>query len=145
MTPLQKRALFGLAIGVVMTAAILAVFIVKGVTAYDEDKGMRLIVMGLFVGGLALYALTFSSTRRKLGQTEVLRDERDEVIMRNAVNVQLWSVIISLVVWMIVLSEIYWDRGQMPVIFLFLMAMSSLIVNMLAQAIGILIGYRRML
>ena len=145
MTPLQKRALLGLAIGVVMAAAILVVFIVKGVTAYDEDTGMRLIVMGLFVGGLALYALTLSSTRRKPGQAEVSRDERDEVIMRNAVNVQLWSVIISLVVWMIVLSEIYWDRGQMPVIFLFLMAMSSLIVNMLAQAIGILIGYRRML
>jgi len=144
MTPLQKRAWFGLAIGVVMVAAILAVFIVKGVAAYDEDKGMRLIVMGLFVGGLALYALTFSFTRRKSGQAGVLRDERDEVVMRKAVNVQLWSVIISLVVWMIVLSEIYWDRGQMPVIFLFLIAMSSLIVNMLAQAIGILIGYRRM-
>ena len=144
MTPLQKRAWFGLAIGVVMVAAILAVFIVKGVAAYDEDKGMRLIVMGLFVGGLALYALTFSFTRRKLGQAGILRDERDEVVMRKAVNVQLWSVIISLVVWMIVLSEIYWDRGQMPVIFLFLIAMSSLIVNMLAQAIGILIGYRRM-
>jgi hypothetical protein len=144
MTPLQKRAWFGLAIGVVMVAAILAVFIVKGVKAYDEDKGMRLIVMGLFVGGLALYALTFSFTRRKSGQAGVLRDERDEVIVRKAVNVQLWSVIISLVVWMIVLSEIYWDLGQMPVIFLFLIAMSSLIVNMLAQAIGILIGYRRM-
>jgi hypothetical protein len=144
MTPLQKRAWFGLAIGVVMVAAILAVFIVKGVAAYDEDKGMRLIVMGLFVGGLALYALTFSFTRRKSGQEGVWRDERGEVIMRKAVNVQLWAVIISLVVWMIVLSEIYWDQGQMPVIFLFLIAMSSLIVNMLAQAIGILIGYRRM-
>ncbi len=144
MTPLQKRAWFGLAIGVVMVAAILAVFIVKGVAAYDEDKGMRLIVMGLFVGGLALYALTFSFTRRKSGQEGVWRDERDEVIMRKAVNVQLWAVIISLVVWMIVLSEIYWDQGQMPVIFLFLIAMSSLIVNMLAQAIGILVGYRRM-
>jgi len=43
-----------------------------------------------------------------------------------------------------VLPEAYRDAGQVPVIFLFLIFMSSLIVSMIAQSVGILIGYRRM-
>ncbi len=97
---LLQNAWFGLAIGVVMAAATLAVSIVKGVKAYDEDKGMRLIVMGLCVGGEALYALTFSFTRRKSGQEGIRRDEGDEVIMRRGGEcASLGRAIISLVVW----------------------------------------------
>jgi len=53
-------------------------------------------------------------------------------------------VIIQLVAWVISLSESYWDQGQIPVVFLYLIFMSTLIVSTVAQSIGILIGYRRM-
>jgi len=58
--------------------------------------------------------------------------------------VQLWADFISLVVWSIALTEIYWDQGQIPVIFPYLIVMSCLIVNILAMSVGILIGYWRM-
>ena len=140
MAPLQKRALYGLAIGVVWAIAIIVVFITKGgVTAYTEDQGMRAIVAALLIGGLLAYSVMMIMTLRKQG----LVDERDRLIMGRAPLVQLWAVIISLVVWSITLTEIYWDQGQIPVIFPYLILMSIFIVNVLAQSLGILIGYWR--
>jgi hypothetical protein len=64
--------------------------------------------------------------------------------MDRAPRVQWLAVIFSLVVWMIALTEGYRDEGQIPVIFLFLIFMSILIVSMIAQSIGIMTGYWRM-
>ena len=141
MAPLQKRAWYGLAIGFVWAIAIIAVFIAKGgVTAYTDDQSMRVIVAALLVGGLVVYFVIMRLTLRKPGQV----DERDRLILGRTPVVQLWAVFISLAVWSITLTEIYWDQGQIPVIFPYLVFMSLFIVNVLAQSIGILIGYWRM-
>jgi len=140
MAPLQKRALYGLVIGVVWVIAIVVVFIVKGgVSTYSEDTGFRLIMAGLLIGGLLAYSIMMITTLRKSGQV----DERDRLILGRVPVVQLWAVFISLAVWSIALTEIYWDQGQIPVIFPYLVFMSLFIVNVLAQSLGILIGYWR--
>ena len=141
MTPLQKRSWYGLAIGVVWAIAIVVVFIAKGgVTAYTEDQGMRVILASLLIGGLLAYFIMMRLTLRKPGQV----DERDRLILGRAPVVQLWAVFISLAVWSITLTEIYWDQEQIPVIFPYLILMSLFIVNVIAQSLGILIGYWRM-
>ena len=141
MAPLQKRALYGLIFGVVWAVVIIIVFIMRGgVNAFNADVGFRLIVNGLWIGGLVVYLILFRTIMRKRGQF----DERDKLIMDRAPRVQWMAVIIALVVWMITLSEVYHDVGQVPVVFLFLIFMSSLIVSMIAQSIGILVGYRRL-
>ena len=140
MAPLQKRALYGLVIGIVWAIAIIVVFITKGgVTAYTEDQGMRAILAALLIGGLLAYFIMMHLILRKPGQV----DERDRLIMGRAPVAQLWAVIISLVVWSIALTEIYWDKGKIPVIFPYLILISVFIVNVLAQSAGILIGYWR--
>jgi len=139
MAPLQKRALYGLAFGVVWAVAIIVVFIVKGgVSTFTEDQGFRLIIDGLWVGGLIFYGILMLTLRKK---SQV--DERDRWILGRAPLVQLWAVIFSLVIWTIVLTESYWDQG-IPPIFMYLVLMSTLIVSAVAQSIGILIGYWRM-
>ena len=139
MAPLQKRALYGLAFGVVWAVAIIVVFIVKGgVSTFSEDQGFRLIIDGLWVGGLIFYGILMLTLRKK---SQV--DERDRLILGRAPVVQLWAVIFSLVIWTIVLTESYWDQG-IPPIFMYLVFMSTLIVSAVAQSAGILIGYRRM-
>jgi len=144
MAPLQKRAWYALALGVALAVAIAAVFIVMGgVSAYAEDVGMRLIVAALVIGFLALYGIVLSATRPGRGRVKVLRDERDMAVVNRALLVQLWAVILSLVAWAIALTEVYWDQGHIPVVFPYLIFGSVLIVNMLAQAVGILTGYRR--
>jgi len=139
MAPLQKRALYGLVFGVVWAVAIIVVFIVKGgVGTFSEDMGFRLIIDGLWIGGLIVYGILML-TLRKPSQV----DERDKLILGRAPVVQLWAVIFSLVIWTIALTESYWTQG-IPPIFMYLVFMSTLIVSAVAQSIGILIGYWRM-
>jgi len=139
MASLQKRALYGLAFGVVWAVAIIVVFIVKGgVSTFSDDQGFRLIIDGLWVGGLIFYGILMLTLRK---QSQV--DERDRLILGRAPVVQLWAVIFSLVIWTIVLTESYWDQG-IPPIFMYLVFMSTLIVSAVAHSIGILIGYWRM-
>jgi len=140
MAPLQKRALYSLGIGVVLAIALIMVFILKGdVTTFDEDPGFRLIVYALWVGVPLAYLIVVNLTLRRPGQV----DERDRVIMERAPRTQLLAVIFSLVAWVIVLTEAYWDQGQVPVIYLTLIMISTLIISTIAQSAGILIGYWR--
>ena len=88
---------------------------------------------------LVVHLTLMSLTLRKPGRI----DERDRLIMGRATQVQLLSVILSLIVWVIVLTEVFWEQRQVPVIFLTLIFISILIVSTLAQSFGILIGYRR--
>jgi len=140
MAPLQKRAWYGLGIASIFAIALLVVFLTKGdVTTFNEDLGFRLTVYGLWIGGLVAYLIVMNLTLRKPGQV----DERDKLIMGRAPKVQLLAVIFSLAAWSIALTEVYWDQGQIPVVFPTLILISILIVSTLAQSIGILIGYWR--
>ncbi|MFC1909644.1 hypothetical protein ACFLXD_07405 [Chloroflexota bacterium] len=140
MAPLQKRSLYSLVIGVVLAIVLIVVFITKGdVTAFDEDQGFRLIVYALWIGVPLVYLIMVNLTLKKPRQI----DERDRLIMDRAPRVQLLAVIFSLVAWVIVLTELYWDKGQVPVVFLTLIFISTLIVSTLALSLGILIGYWR--
>ncbi|MFC1970551.1 hypothetical protein ACFLV0_01245 [Chloroflexota bacterium] len=138
MAPLQKRALYGLAFGVVWAVAMIVVFIAKGgIGTFSEDQGFRLIVDGLWIGGLIFYAILMFTLRKK---NQI--DERDRLILGRAPVVQLWAVIFSLVIWTIVLAETYWDQG-IPPIFMYIVFIATLVVSAVAQSIGILIGYWR--
>ena len=60
------------------------------------------------------------------------------------VPLSLTTYIFSLVAWMITLTEIYREPHQVPVVFLTLIFISVLIISILAQSLGILLGYWRM-
>ena len=143
MAPLQKRAWLGLAIGVTVSAAILAILIVKGATAFYDDNVTRWLLTGLIIGMLAVWAIILAPFSSGRGRTRALYDERDEAVLRRASGAQLWGIIGTLVVWAIALTETYWDQGAIPIVFPYLIFWSVLMVQTLAQAIGILIGYRR--
>ena len=146
MAPLQKRAWWGLAIGVLWAAAIAVVFITKGgVTAFNEDASFRLLIDALYVGWLVVYALLMKSllSLRRSGKDKVAVDERDRAILDRAPLIQLWAVIISLVAWTIGLTEIYHRDGQVPVTYMYLIFFSSIVIGTVSQSLGILIGYWR--
>lgn len=144
MAPLQKRAWLGLGIGIAASAAILALLITRGVTSfYDEDQ-TRWIFYALVVGMTVAWAVLLAPVFRRSGRARALSDERDEAIIRRATQVQFWGIIASIVVWSIALTEVYWDQGEIPIVFPSLIVWTVIIVNTLAQAAGIIIGYRRM-
>ena len=140
MAPLQKRALYSLVIGVVFAVALVVIFIVKGdVTTFDEDLGFRLMVYALWIGVPLAYLIVMNLTLRKPEQV----DERDRLIMERAPRFQFLAVLLSLTAWVIVLTEVYGEEGKVPVIYLTLIMISTLIIGTIAQALGILFGYWR--
>jgi hypothetical protein len=137
MAPLQKRAWYSLVIGMVLVIALIAVFIINGdVTTFDEDPGFRWIVYALWIGVPLVSLITMKLTLRKPEQV----DERDKLIMERAPRIQYLAILFSLVAWIIVLTEVYRDQG-VPVIYLTLIMISTLIISTIAQSAGIVIGY----
>ena len=141
MAPLQKRALYGLVFGIIWAAALILVFILKGgAAAFDEDPAFRLLIDGLWIGGLVVYLVLFQTVVHRRKQF----DERDKAEMDRSTRVQWIALLFSMVGWIIGLSERFHDSGQVPIVFLFLMFIFTLLVSAVAQSIGILIGYWRL-
>jgi hypothetical protein len=141
MAPLQKRALISLLMGLALAIALIVVFVTRDINAYATDLRFRLIVYALWIGVPVVYLVLINLTRlSKLKQV----DERDRLIKDRAPKIQWLSVIFTLVVWYIILNEVYWDQGQLPVVYLTLILISTLVISALAESLGILIGYWRM-
>ena len=139
MAPLQKRALYSLGIGITLAIVLIIVVILKDINTFDEDQGFRLIVYALWVGVPLSYLIVVNLTLRKPEQI----DERDKLIMAKAPKIQYLVILFSLVAWTIALTEAFSDQGQVPVIYLTLIMISTLIISTIAQSAGILIGYWR--
>jgi hypothetical protein len=141
MAPIQKRALISLFIGLALTIALIAVFVTRDINTFATDLGFRLIVYALWIGVPVVYLLLINLTRlSKLKQV----DERDRLIMDRAPKIQWLTVIFTLAAWYVILNEVYWNQGQLPVVYLTLIFISILVVSSLAESLGILIGYWRM-
>jgi hypothetical protein len=143
MTPQQKRAWYGLAIGIVWTLAIVAVFVVKGATAFDEESGMRAMVYGLFIAGVLAYVAMLYITGWRMRREGVIMDERDRLILRKVPVYQMFAVLFTLAGWAIALNEVYREEGQIPVVFVWIMFYSAIIANMVFASAGTLIAYWR--
>ena len=140
MAPLQKRAWWGLGTGLVFAVAFTLVFILMGgIETFNEDQGFRITINVLWVGGLVANLIIVTLALRKHGMV----DERDLRIVERAPRVQWLAVVLTLAVWMIALTEVYSDTGQIPSVFMYVIFMSVLIVSTLSQCLGILIGYWR--
>jgi hypothetical protein len=139
MAPLQKRALYSLGIGITLAIVLIIVVILKDINTFDEDLGFRVIVYVLWVGVPLSYLIVVNLTLRKPGQI----DERDKLIMAKAPMVQYLAILFSLAAWTIALTEAFSDQGHVPVIYLTLIMISTLIISTIAQSAGILIGYWR--
>jgi hypothetical protein len=141
MAPLQKRALYSFVIGLIITIAVTVFLVMRGgITAFDTDLNLRLALYAAVVGVPLVYLILVSITLRKPAQF----DERDRLILERSTRAQWLAVIFSLVAWTISLSEIYRGTGQIPVVFLNLIFFSTLIISILAQSLGIMLGYWRL-
>ncbi|MFC1910710.1 hypothetical protein ACFLUQ_02105 [Chloroflexota bacterium] len=139
MAPLQKRALYSLGIGITLAIVLIIIVILKDINTFDEDLGFRMIVYALWIGVPLSYLIVVNLTLRKPGQI----DERDKLIMAKAPMVQYLAILFSLAAWTIALTEAFSDQGHVPVIYLTLIMISTLIISTIAQSAGILIGYWR--
>jgi len=140
MAPLQKRALLTLIIGLIFTIALVVVLLLEGdINAFNQKETLRWIVYAALIGVPLTYLILIDLTLRKPTQL----DERDRLIMAKSSRAQWLAVVFALAAWVIVLTEVYREACQVPVVFLTLIFISTLIISILAQSLGILIGYWR--
>jgi hypothetical protein len=141
MAPLQKRAWWGLGVGLAFGIASALVFILMGgISAFDEDAGFRAVIDVLWIGGLIANLVIINLTLRKKDMV----DERDRLVMDRAPRVQWLAVIFTLVAWTIALPEVYHTTRLVPSVYLYVVFMSVLIAGTIAYSLGIIIGYRRL-
>jgi uncharacterized membrane protein len=141
MAPLQKRALLTFLIGLVLAVTLLVVLLLAGdVTAFDRVESIRWVTYMALIGVPLTYLVLIDIGLRKPTQL----DERDKLIILRAGKVQWLAVVFSLAAWMIALTEIYRAEGHVPTVYLSLIFMSILIISVLAQSLGIVLGYRGM-
>jgi uncharacterized membrane protein len=141
MEPLQKRALYSLVIGSVLTIILIAVLVAQGdITAIDDNPNLRIIMYAVLIGVPLVYLILVNLSLRKPTRL----DERDRLIIERSGRTQWLAVLFSLVAWTIILTELYHDTGLVPSAFLSLIFVSALIISVLAQSAGILMGYWRM-
>lgn len=136
---LKRGAWLGLAIGLVSFGTIAAILITQGAATAWQSDALRLAVLGIFTGGLVGSALSTSlvalPTRKSL-------DERDRAVLARAPLAQTTLMILGLAAWIIALSERFHDEGAIPVVYLNLIFGSIVLLMMIGQAVGILLGYR---
>lgn len=139
-TPLQRRARWVLALGLVWSAALGWIVVRSGPATMTQDRGERLLFTAvLLIGALGYLALMTFMRRGRAG--EVAIDERDRQILARASEIRGALALIALAVWAIVLTEVYWEAGAVPVAFLSLIFWSTFVVYLIAHAGGILLGY----
>lgn len=137
---LQKRAWWGLIIGAMALGIIACILTMKGAASYSEDDGLRLLVLGIFMAGLLGSAVVTSLPLLQLRARGKL-DERDRAVLARAPTAQVTLMILGLAAWMVTLAERFHDVGSVPVVYLNLVFGSIILLMMIGQSVGILLGY----
>jgi hypothetical protein len=141
MAPMQKRAWWGLGVGLAFAIAYFIVFFTMGgVAKFDSDTSYRLIIDALAIGALIVNLVVVNVPMRRRD----MADERDIKVIDWAPRVQWLAVIFTLVAWTIGLTERYHATGLVPSVYLYVVFLSVLLVSTIAQSAGILLGYWRM-
>lgn len=142
-TALQVLARRAILLGVVPILAAAGLVLWAGPDGfYDNDRlritvTLLLVVALLVLSGFAL--LVGGWVRRGAGPL----DERDRDIFGKAPLLEGAPMLVTLAVWVVGLQEAFWSEGAVPLVYLYLIFWSMLVVKSLALPIGVLAGYRR--
>jgi hypothetical protein len=142
-TALQRQARRYLWLGSVPVVAASGIVVWAGPQTFYGSDPVRitvtmLLLAALFVlAGFAIQARAWS--RRQAGPL----DERDRDILEKAPKLEGGAMLITLALWVVGLQQTFWGAGAVPLVYLYLVFWSLLMVKSLALPIGVLIGYRR--
>lgn len=142
-TRLQLLARWTLIVGlavVVVAAGVVAWF---GPDRFYEAARVRIPVTVLLLLALVVFAAFALQAARWASQAGGPLDERDRAIFEKAPTLEGTPMIIVLAIWLVGLQETFWSAGAVPLVYLYLVFWSLLLVKAMALPIGVLIGYRR--
>lgn len=142
-TALQRLAWQSLVPIFLLTLAAAAVVAHHGVSVAWENDAVRRSAMGFLIAALAVFTYYISRVRIWIIRDDGTLDERDRAILASAPAGQAPAMMVTLAAWMIGLIETYHASHLVPSVFLYLIFWSLLMVSVLADLAGVVIGYRR--
>ena len=138
MISLEKRALYGLIIGVTWAIIFFTVFLsLGGINTYGDNGTLRTVTAVIVTVGALSYLIVYISYRQS-----AKADERDRLVLIRAADVQLAATILTVGGWCTALGLIYKSEGQISTAYLFLIVVSMIISGMIVQALAILFWSR---
>jgi len=140
MPAMQKRAWLGLLISGATFAIIFVIIYTQGAMAYWEDDSLRLRVVFIFIGGMLAYTLVPLGGILKAEMGGGV-DERDQKILARSSMAQSTGVILAVAAWEISLGQMFHEEGAVPMVYLYLIFGTVVLVNFISQSLGILVGY----
>ena len=140
LTPLQKLAWLGLGASFSAGAGLGLVVVLGGANGL-EDSAYRWIFWALLIVGIGTYLTAWHRTHRRHGGSVI--DERDRAILARSLSVESMVVLLSLITWMITLTEVFRRDGTMPVAYVQLLFWSTFLVAIFGRSFGIILGYRQ--
>lgn len=139
--PLEKLGWIGLGVTLVVGVGLVLLVVLVGADFIDGDTTARGVFWLVLVGGIAVWAVAWWMIKRRAGAAAV--DERDRAILARSLSVESVIVLLTLVTWTVVLTEVYSDEGSLPIEYLQLIFWSTFILGAFGRSLGIVLGYRR--
>jgi hypothetical protein len=114
-----------------------------GPQVYWDNDHVRLTVMAVLFALLGVFSFVGIRAGFWLKQGDAVLDERDRSILAGASAGQSGAILITLAAWQIGLAEAFHGTHQVPMVFLYLIFWSCLVMTLLAWLAGIVLGYKR--
>ena len=139
--PLERLGWIGLGVTLVIGIGLAILVALVGTDFIDENTTARGIFWLLMIVGFGAWGASWYVIKRRSGGAVV--DERDRAILARSLSVESVIVLLLLVTWTIVLTEMYWDEGVMPIAYLQLIFWTTFIGGAFGRSLGIVMGYHR--
>lgn len=140
-TPLERLGLVGLAVTGALGLAMVGLVLARGAEGFAQDGGTSSIFNLLMLVGVVVWVAAWRRLRAPSGSTVI--DERDRGIQARSFAVESVLVIVSLVAWTVILTEVFRDEGAVPLGYLQLIFWSTFILGAFGRSLGIVLGYRQ--
>lgn len=148
MTQLKKRALWSLIIwSVVMIAIVIIFFSGGGPTTFLEGEGKNTLTRVCISVGFFSYFSMFFLTRIRSGGKPLVKDERDELIAKQSFSIAFYTLlayVFLLCTFLYGFYKGYQELKLIPVGWVWFLALSSLFVGFISNAIAYLVIDARM-
>ena len=145
MTQTKIRARYGLGIWGLVAVVFSLVFFLGGGAATYADDSIRVLAAAVVLGaGFIGYVSMIYLTREKSNGKDLIRDERDLEIARQANEVALVAVQVFVFVVCIALFLGYETAGSLPVGWKWIVAYATACFGLLAQSVATLALHREM-
>jgi hypothetical protein len=139
--PLERLGWIGVGVTLVVGIGLAVLAVSAGTDFLEENTTARGIFWLLMIIGFGVWGASWYLIKRRSGGAVV--DERDRAILARSLSVESVIVLLSLVTWTIILTEMYRDEGVMPIAYLQLVFWTTFVGGAFGRSLGIVMGYRR--